>query len=495
MESRIEINPNWPVSALFKFADDRGALQKTYTTAITKILDGRISPALTLLQNIPSNTQSWPIWYAMGLCLMKLGQNSSGQEFIRLASIEGTPHKKDEASVMLEWIAGNKSRARELSQLLHSDAIRDMYLAIIDSKQPRDWLAAEEEKISFLSSEQPRLKINYFMTATNLCGGSKIILEHAHALKSQGHEATIISFDQNPSWYDVTVPFRQTNLNLENIEDLKPFDIAVSGFFWLNQLTMMLAPRTYHFAQGDEMTFEFDRLNDLVKKDVIYQFHNLPNKQLVVSSFLAEAISAHFEREVYDFIPNSVESFFAPSNSKNQNQIMIIGSEVDAFKNVAMMMKACEYLKAWNYPIRVVWVSSQPRKNQIFECEFYHAPHREEIARLYASSNVFLSASDYEASPLPILEAMKSQTAIVTSDNGGIRDYVVHGQNAIVVKPHTAESLARAVANLLDDKAMRSRIAQAGFETSQEFTWEKSMDNLQKCFYRDMAQVWPIISI
>lgn len=115
-------------------------------------------------------------------------------------------------------------------------------------------------------------------------------------------------------------------------------------FFW--HLSLLLSGRTYHFAQGDEMTFGFDALSDPVIKDIIYMCHNLSNKQLVVSTFLARAIEKNFERTNYDLIPVSVEPFFQPVSEKVSRQVMIVGSEINQFKNVPMILEACDILRS-----------------------------------------------------------------------------------------------------------------------------------------------------
>ena len=41
------------------------------------------------------------------------------------------------------------------------------------------------------------------MTWTSVCGGSKIILEHANYLVDRGHKITIISHFPKPDWFNM----------------------------------------------------------------------------------------------------------------------------------------------------------------------------------------------------------------------------------------------------------------------------------------------------
>lgn len=89
-----------------------------------------------------------------------------------------------------------------------------------------------------------------------------------------------------------------------------------------------------------------------------------------------------------------------------------------------------------------------------------------DLARLYASSQVFLFPSIAEGWGLPALEAMASGCAAVIADNGGSADYAEHDANALVVPSGSAAALAAAVLRLLAEQPLRYRIAQQGRTTA-----------------------------
>ena len=471
--------------------DDRGPQVKQFHSALTKYLDGRFSPSVAILENMMLTVTEWPVYYNAGLGYLRLGRPDRAQPLLERSLQLGLPARFREGCIDARLLLGDRDAALRHADVLESAPHRAMYRAVA-GEAFADWESLRAAKARWFRDEKPRLRIAYFMTATNLCGGSKVIFEHAERLAGMGHDVAIISFDAAPDWHTVRLPFYQSNFALSGVRDLPRFDIAVSGFFWINMLILLLGNRTYHFAQGDEWTFGYDTF-DALTKDAVWQFHNLPNRQIAVSTFLAQAIDNHFERPQHTLIPVSIEDFFEPGPVKNSGQVLMIGAEMNRFKNVPMMMQALDILRARGYPLKVVWISSAPRQNADFACDFHHSPERRLIAQLYRTSEVFVSASDFEASPLPILEAMKSGTAIVTSDSGGIRDYVVNGENALVVSPHTAEALAGAIARLLDDGALRDALARNGRETSRRFSWDFSMKKLQDMLYEDLAVPFPAI--
>lgn len=69
-----------------------------------------------------------------------------------------------------------------------------------------------------------------------------------------------------------------------------------------------------------------------------------------------------------------------------------------------------------------------------------------------------------ESFGLAIIEAMQAGRALVTTDNGAQPEYITHGETGLLVPPADAEALARALARLLDDRALRERMGCAARE-------------------------------
>lgn len=102
-----------------------------------------------------------------------------------------------------------------------------------------------------------------------------------------------------------------------------------------------------------------------------------------------------------------------------------------------------------------------------------------EMALFYAQSDIFVSTSYFEAFSMPPLEAMACGTAVVTTDNGGNRDYARNGENCLVVPPSDIQQLTHSLAHLLTQERERNRLAQAGLQYAQSWTWRQSADKLE----------------
>jgi glycosyltransferase involved in cell wall biosynthesis len=110
-----------------------------------------------------------------------------------------------------------------------------------------------------------------------------------------------------------------------------------------------------------------------------------------------------------------------------------------------------------------------------------------EVNRIYNAAAVFVSSSVAEGFCLPAAEAMSSGCAVVATDSGGIRDFAVHGENALLSPPGEPEALARNIVRALRDAALRERLAAAGAERIRGFTWEAVTDRLESFIGEEAA--------
>ena len=93
-----------------------------------------------------------------------------------------------------------------------------------------------------------------------------------------------------------------------------------------------------------------------------------------------------------------------------------------------------------------------------------------EFQALYRGADLFALPSLYEGFGLPAVEAMAQGTAVVCSDTSALPE--VTGGAAVLVPPD-AGAWAEALAELLDDDALRQDMALAGRARAGQLTWER----------------------
>jgi len=85
-----------------------------------------------------------------------------------------------------------------------------------------------------------------------------------------------------------------------------------------------------------------------------------------------------------------------------------------------------------------------------------------EVPEVYAAADVFCLPSWWEAMPLSVLEAMGSGLPVVATDVGEVAELVENGVTGFVVPPRQPERLADALADLVEDAALRRKMGRAG---------------------------------
>jgi glycosyltransferase involved in cell wall biosynthesis/predicted metal-dependent phosphoesterase TrpH len=106
-----------------------------------------------------------------------------------------------------------------------------------------------------------------------------------------------------------------------------------------------------------------------------------------------------------------------------------------------------------------------------------------ELARAYASADVFLFASRTDTFGQVLLEAQASGLAVVAVDEGGPRGIVRDGRTGVLCAPR-AEVLAGALLELAGRPLLRERLAAGALAEVRERTWARSLERLADGYAR-----------
>lgn len=88
--------------------------------------------------------------------------------------------------------------------------------------------------------------------------------------------------------------------------------------------------------------------------------------------------------------------------------------------------------------------------------------HRDDVPRILKAADVFVLCSQYEASPIAVLEAMSAGLPVVALDVGAVGDMVEDGQTGFLVSPGAPELMASKLAQLIGDPDLRRAMGTAG---------------------------------
>ena len=82
-----------------------------------------------------------------------------------------------------------------------------------------------------------------------------------------------------------------------------------------------------------------------------------------------------------------------------------------------------------------------------------------DLPKYYRAADVCVVPSLYDNSPYTCLEAMSCGRAVVGTDGGGTKEYILHGESGLIVPVKDAQAIAESLIKLLTDDLERNRLA------------------------------------
>ncbi|OGX15235.1 MAG: hypothetical protein A2166_00405 [Omnitrophica WOR_2 bacterium RBG_13_41_10] len=94
-----------------------------------------------------------------------------------------------------------------------------------------------------------------------------------------------------------------------------------------------------------------------------------------------------------------------------------------------------------------------------------------DLPLLYSASECFVFPSLYEGFGLPVLEAMRSGTPVITSNVASLPE--VGGDAVLYVDPYNEESIANSMERIVEDGQLKQILIDKGIKRAKEFSWGK----------------------
>ena len=212
---------------------------------------------------------------------------------------------------------------------------------------------------------------------------------------------------------------------------------------------------------------------DAARVDETYR---LPLRKIVISTWLADIMAERFASPAAVVVTPVDPALFHPvAEARDGHLSTLMLHHEYPWKGVAEGIEVARRVKAQNPGLRLIGFGVKPPGGASPYDEFFADPPQGRLAWLYSRCPIYLCPSWDEGLGMPPMEAMACGAALCTYDNGGCRDYAMDGRTAVVAPRRDVDALARGLGRLVEDAALRDRIARDGqaFVTTQ-FDWARA---------------------
>lgn len=334
-------------------------------------------------------------------------------------------------------------------------------------------------------------------------GGYKIVLEYANRLTEKGISVNIV--------YPLCVKNKGYLMNVIGTlyRLLRFISRRFSAKKWFNlsnnvkeivvwKLSDLYLPYSDYYiatAVGTAMDLERCKMSTLKKMYFIQGYEDWSCSiedlektftygmtNIVVSNWLQKyldkkGIKSYLVRNAFDF---EYFKLVKPIAARDKYHISLLYSK-NPIKGTQYALEAIKKLKLElpEIKVSVFGIYSRPSELESW-ITYYQKPNKEVHNQIYNTSSIFIAPSINEGWGLTVGEAMMCGNAVVCTDNKGHLEMASDMNTALLCPIKDSQAIYDKVKILIENDKLRYEIANNALMSIQQFTWDKSVDDLYK---------------
>jgi phosphatidylinositol alpha-mannosyltransferase len=226
--------------------------------------------------------------------------------------------------------------------------------------------------------------------------------------------------------------------------------------------------------------------------------------RIAVSKPAADFINKFFPSN-YTIIPNGIDlNLFNPQIEPfpelrdGKINLLFVG-RLEKRKGFEYLLKAFRLIKPDHPNLRLIVVGPGTRLRGGFEKDieklgiddiiFTGAVTELDKARYFSSADIFVApATGHESFGIVLLEAMATGKPLVASKISGYASVITDGEEGLLVPPKQEVPLARALALLINDEALRRKMGEIGRARSVEYGWDRVSRRIMDFYTKTLIQ-------
>lgn len=237
--------------------------------------------------------------------------------------------------------------------------------------------------------------------------------------------------------------------------------------------------RKIHFWKFKKAAVSADKIiaiSEQTKRDII-QYLKVPESKIEV---VYQGCHASFkEKRSEEFLDQIKIKFQLP-----EKFILNVGT-IEPRKNLLNIVKA---LKGTDIPLVVVGgkkkkyfklIEREISRNQV-KVQFLQGVSMEELAAIYKLAEIFIYPSFFEGFGIPVIEALYSETVVITSNTSCLPE--AGGADSVYIDPKNVADIRSKINFLWDNEPEQKRRAEKGLKFVQKFNDEVIAKDLMRVY-------------
>lgn len=348
---------------------------------------------------------------------------------------------------------------------------------LLFKKEDKKW---EKEVIKeYKKPNKLKPKIAYIIPSTGIGGGLAVVIQHANRLIKKGYDVLLISTDGTDqiTWTDCSA--QVVPINSPKRYYFENIDLLIATFYdTVKFLEDIESKRKLYFVQSDERRFFRENEKELIEN--VQKTYETDYEFFTMAKWIQKWLKDEFNKDAY-YVPNGLDTeiFYEtkPLEKKEKKIRVLIEGPIDIwFKG---MHDA--YAAVRNLDIELWIISSAGRPPSYWRYDkFFERVPMDKMKEIYSSCDILLKMSRVEGFFGPPLESMSCGCIPVVSKVTGYDEYIVDGENAMVVEMGDIKGAEKVIQGLIDNPDLRGKLIKNGKKTAKEWSWERSIDYLEK---------------
>jgi glycosyltransferase involved in cell wall biosynthesis len=280
------------------------------------------------------------------------------------------------------------------------------------------------------------------------------------------------------------------------IHTVNPVALGIGGVWYARQRGIPLVASYQTDLPGYAVHYGFGFANRFIWA-FLRSLHNQAHLNLAPSEYTRKELQANNFRRVKVWSRGVDTELFHPAKRDDSMRARLSGGVVDEplllFVGRLSSEKRIHWLRSvlLSHPqARLAIVGDGPQRLELenafsgLNVQFTGFLQGDELAKAYASSDIFVFPSANETFGNVVLEAMASGLPVVVPNSGGVVDFVNHEKNGLIFYSESQDSLVEQTGRLISQVELRHRVAAQARSYAEVRNWSAILTQLVNDYER-----------